>query len=831
MFSSLQTDIVFSLRQLRRAPGFALTAIFTLALGIGATTAVYSLVDGVLLRPLDAPHPEQLMAVHTVEADSTTGSWWQDTSWPDYLDWKARNHTFSGLAAYYSDFRLVSRTRGQGGAVIPINRISSNYFSVLRVQPMTGRDLVADDEQPGHHVALISYAFWQREFGGDVHVVGQAILISDDPYTVVGVMPKGFVDPCDDEAQVWSSASWLFEGAAPRAELRDHDIAQVVGRLNTGMTVQQAEADLSAIQRSLAETFPEIRHDTAVGIRPQLEEVSADFRTALLLLMASVFAVLLIVCTNVAGLMLTRAMRRSGEVALRTALGASGVRIWRQLLIESLALGACGGLMGAALATLLLHLALPLIPAQIPRIGQVGIDLRVLCFAAGISLACAVLSSLWPAWRLTRITPLDALREQGRHTTAGRRSRWFHSLLVVVQTTVGVSLLIASGFLIRGFFNLRNAKTGFAIEHLFEFQLPLTETRYPDARRPAFYDALIAKLKVIPGVRSVSAGHPLPLQGSGDWAGMEIDGKPNAPDTAVGALVGVAQPGFYETLGVPLLRGRFFTDSDNNPAARFVAIVNAAFVKEYFPHEDPIGQHIRPDVRELRNQSTNIDPTGDNDREIIGVAGDTQQDSLVDPPEPAILLPYAQATALMRPVLIMRVTGDPMRFQNAAQAALTSLDPGLFLLGPRSMEIQLERATSAQQFETTMIGGFTAIALFLSGLGLYSMLATMVAGRTREIGLRMAIGAARKDVAWLVAGHAAGLLLTGVVVGALIAAIGLRVVNADDKMHSLLFGVRWTDPRTPGAIAMVLLLVGLSGCLLPTWRAVRVEPSRALRDE
>ena len=432
MLNAFGSDLVFAMRLVARAPGFAATAIVTLALGIGVTTAVYSLVDGVLLRPFLLPHPEQLMAVRTVEQDPGGGSWWHDTSWPDYLDWQAQNHTFSGMAAVNADARLMSR-EGGAGEVADLHRVSANYFDLLGVQPMMGRNFVADDEQAGHHVAILSYGFWQRVFGSDAHVVGQTILISDEPYTVIGVMPRGLVEPRDVTAQVWSNVAFLLEGSVPRAKTRDSPVAEVIGRLKPGVTQEQARADVSAIQAALAQSYREIRHQNGAGVHSELEDVAGSVRTPLYLLLAAVMAVLLIVCTNVAGLMLTRAMRRSGEVALRTALGASQWRVWRQMLIEALVLGICGGLVGAALAWELVRVALPLIPDDIPRIGEVGLSWRVLCFTAAISLLCVLLSSVVPAWKLTRVAPITELREQGRHATTGRRTQWFQNALVVCK--------------------------------------------------------------------------------------------------------------------------------------------------------------------------------------------------------------------------------------------------------------------------------------------------------------------------------------------------------------------------------------------------------------
>jgi putative ABC transport system permease protein len=829
--ASLYHDLRFALRQLRKAPGFALTAVLTLALGIGTTTAIYSLIDGVLLRPLPLPHPEQLVAAYTAENRPGQPFDWGATSYPNYLDWRDRNHTFSQLAAYVGDARLISRANRADGTVLPISHVSVNYFDTLGVQPILGRNFAADEDQPGRHDLIISYGFWQRFYAADPHIPGTTILISDVPYTIIGVMPKGFIEPRADQAELWTNFSNFFDGSAPRAKDRDNRFAEIVGRLKPGMTQEQAIADLSTIQSSLAKTYPEDRYFRSVFLESKLKDLTGDMRPALLMLMAAVLAVLLIVCTNVAGLMLTRTLKRRGEIALRAALGASPKRIWQQILLESLLLGVSGGAIGIAIAYALLHIALPLVPDDIPRIGEVAIDGRVLAFTVVLSVVCALLSSLVPAWKLARVSPIESLREQSQSATSSRRTHHFQNTLVIAQTALGFALLLASGLLIRGFVNMRHAKLGFQADHLLRFMLPLTRVRYPDAKKALFYPVLLPKLAAIPGVRSASAGYPAPLHGAYGSAPVEIDGRPNPPDDPLTTLVGEAEPGYFETLGVPLLEGRNFTAADNDPKSPFVALVNQAFVKKYFPDVNPIGRHIRPDLSGLRNQAIDIDPASRNDREIIGVLADFQQTSVIDPPQPMAVFPYSQASMLMRPAVVLRVAGDPMQYEKPAQAALSSIDPFLFVLTPESMEMHISSISSTQRFETLLISAFASIALFLSGLGLYATLAAMVATRTREIGLRMAIGADRRDVASLILTRAALLVFSGLAIGTTMILIAARSLSTAEWWRRLLFGVSWFDPRTYFPILLVLSAVSLAACFLPTWRAIRVDPMRVLRDE
>jgi putative ABC transport system permease protein len=831
MLASLPSDLYFALRQLRKSPGFAFTAILTLALGIGTTTAIYSLIDGVLLKPLPLPHPEQLVAAYTEETRPGQTPDHIPTSYRNYLDWRDRNRTFTQLAAYAGDARLVSRTNGMEGAVLPICRITANYFDALGVQPILGRNFTPADDQPGHHVVILSYGLWERLLASDRNVLGTTILVSDQPFTIVGVMPKGFTEPRgDNQADLWTSFAPFLDGSAPRGKERDNGFAEVIGRLKPGSTQRQALADLATIQSSLAKSYPEDRYLTSAFVQSKLVDITGDMRPALFLLMAAVLAVLLIVCTNVAGLMLTRTMKRRGEIALRTALGASSRRVWQQLLIESLVLAIAGGTIGIALAYALLHTALPFVPDDIPRIGEVAIDGRVLAFTAAISVLCAILSSLVPARRLSRVSPIESLREQS-HSTTGRRSHGVQNTLVIAQTALGFALLLASGLLIRGFLNVRHARTGFQPDHLLRFMLPLTHARYPDPKKVLFYKEYLPKLAAIPGVRNASGGYPTPLEGAYSSAPIEIDGRPNPPDNQLFTFIGEAEPGYFETLRVPLLQGRSFTAADDDAKAPFVALVNQAFVKKYFPDENPIGRHIRPDLTRLRNQSNDLDPTIHNDREIIGVLADFQQYSVQDPPRPMAIFPYSQASMLMRPAIVLRVAGDPMQYKKTAQAALSAIDPTLFLLTPETMEMHLSYTSSSQRFETLLVSAFASIALFLTGLGLYATLAAMVAARTREIGLRMAIGADRRDVASLIVVRAAALVLSGLAIGTAIALFAARSLSATGWWRPLLFGVSWFEPRTYSIIVLILGVVSCAACFVPVWRATRVDPMRVLRDE
>ena len=827
---SLLQDVRYALRQLRRSPGFAVTVVLTLALGIGATTAIYSLVDGVLLKPLPLPHPEQLVAIRTVERKPGVEPM-DVTSYPDFLDWRARNKSFSGLAAVSNDSRLASRPDGSEGSLVRLKHISPGYFGVLGVQPMLGRDFAEDEDQAGNRSVILSFVYWQSAFASDPKVVGEKLLISSRPYTVIGVMPKGLVEPQLESSDMWTTFALYKEGAAAPAKDRGEGIADIIGRLNPGVNVDQAGADLDAIQSSLSQSYQEARYRNAISVEPKLASMTRDARPAVLMLLGAVGGLLLIVCTNIAGLMLTRGMRRRGEIALRTAMGASRQRIWRQLLAESLILGLAAGLCGVGLAYGILHVALPFAPDDIPRIGEVGISLRVLGFTLFLTILCAVLSTLFPAWNLAHRQPLEALREHGQNATSGKRVLSLQSTLVVTQTAIGVALLIASVLLIRGFVNVTHVDKGFKADHLYAFMVPLTIVRYPDEKKVLFFNELLPKLEALPGVHSASGAYPTPLSGAYREAPVVIDGRVNAVDHPLITRVGVAEPGFFETIGVPLLQGRGFTMADNNPTAPMVAIVNEAFVKRYFPRVNPIGRHIRPDLSKLRNQSDNQYLAANVDREIVGVVRDYLQDTLTDPPQPMAIFPYAQASAMMRPTMVLRVSGEPMEYENQVRAVLRSLDPFLFPNNTRAVEEDVGSRSGGQRFEALLVSSFAAMAVFLSGLSLYATLSAMVTARGREIALRMAVGADREDVARLVLWRALRLVAYGLALGSLIALAMTRVLQSADWAHALLFGVSWFDPRSYLTILAVLGVVSIAACLVPTLRAMCTEPMRVLREE
>ena len=823
MFSNVLQDATFAIRTFRRSPAFVVTVALTLALGIGATTAIFGLVDGILLRPLPFSHADRLVAIDTLESPpgsaSTAGGYADPSSYPDFFDWQRQNHTFESLASYDPNLRLFSKANGEGARVIACGRISANLFSTLGVAPALGRTFTSEEEQAGHRVVILSHELWVSEFGSSPDVIGQTVKISDWPSIVVGVMPAGFHYPIDEPALFWATYAADNEGPAPNTALRDRDSLAIVGRLKPGVRIPQAVADLSAIQRGLAQQYPEDRHRLGVTVEPLLDEAVSGIRPVLSLLLASVGAVLLIGCANVAGLLLARATSRRPEVALRTALGASRGRVVRQLLIEALLLAAAGGALGILASIVLLRVGLRFLPKDLPRLYNISIDGRVLAFAVLVSAATALIFGLLPAWRMSRFDPADALREFGGGATSGRRRNRLHHALVVGETALGFSLLIGSGLMIKSLINLLHLDPGFDTKDTVFFDIALTQKRYPDPSKVAYYKKLLPELAAVPGVERVASGHPLPiLAGMGTWTTFTIPGHVNSADEPPGALDTAATPGYFEALSIPLVRGRTFTEHDNDPKSAPVAIINRSFERRYFPGEDPIGHYFTP----------RFDHSGEPvvARQIIGVVGDTRTEEVWDDPyPPQFFLPYAQNPTHQRPIVVMKVSGDASRYENTVRRIVAGLDRDAPVFGYRTFADGIEGQAAQPRFEAALVSCFAGISLLLAAVGLYAVLSFVVATRMRELGLRMALGASRYDVLRLVLRRALLLACLGVGMG------GVASVFATRLVQDVLFRVEPLDRSVFLVVTLVLIFVSMIAALAPALRAARTQPMQTLREQ
>jgi predicted permease len=823
MLSTFVADAKFALRQLRRSAGFAASTIITLAFGIGATTAIFTLVDGILLRPLPFPDPQRLIAINTMvfpqgaPMDKPEAGWASDSSYPDFFDWQRQNHTFESIASYEETARLFAKANGDGAQVIACGRVSANLLSTLGVRPEVGRTFTTEEELPGHRVVILSHELWVSLFAASPNVIGQIVRVSDEPSIVVGVMPAGFHYPINQPAYFWATYAASNEGRFPLTARRDAYDLHIVGRIKPGITIEQAHADLNTIQRQLAQQYSENRYRPAVFMQPLLNQQVGDSRSVLLLLLASVGVVLLIGCANVAGLLLARATSRKTEIAVRTALGASRIRVVRQLLIESLLLALCGGVIGILASILFVRVGIHLVPKDIPRRFNVSIDFRVLLFSVLLSGTTALVFGLLPAWRISHSNPANTLRDGGTTTTPGRRRNHLQNTLVVAETALGFILLIGSGLLIRSMLNLLHLDPGFDFKQTVHFDIALSQARYPDPSKVPFFRKLLPELAAIPGVLRVSAGHQFPGRG-GTWIQFTIPGHLDPPDNLPTCNMSAVLPEFFETLSIPLLHGRTFTDHDNLATSPPVAIVSRAFARKYFPNQDPIGHYLTPQF-EYSTEPILA-------RQIIGVVGDTLGgDPWDDPYIPRFYLPYAQNPTHQRPRVVMQVAGDPLSYLSAARAVVKGFDAEAPVFDYETFGDTLRDMSEQPRFEAALVSSFAAIALLLSALGLYAVLSYIVAERTRELGLRMAFGASRSDILAIVLRRAFLLGILGILIGLFASLLATRLVS------DLLFRVKPLDPSTFAAVTITLLLVSIGSAMPPAIRAAWLDPMRTLHEQ
>jgi len=808
-------DVRFAFRQLRRAPAFALTAIATLALGIGATTVVYSIVDAVLLRPLPYPHAERLVELDSLENMAGGATRANDTSYPNFFDWRSQAKSFQSMASYKSNGFTLAGLAGSPARRITGIMVSSDFFSTLGVQPILGRGFLREEEQAGNRSVVIGNELWHQQFGGAEGVVGKTLLLNEEAYSIVGVMPRGFLFPLSvPDAQVWVTSARDAEGPGASATQRGYNQLDVVGRLREGVTLEQARAELNTVQQGMALRYPDDdKNMTSVTVVPELDALVGDARKPLRILFAAVVLLLLIACANAAGLFLTRTSSRIGELSVRAALGASRVNLLRQLIVEALCLSLCGGLLGVGIAALALKAAPVLLPANLVRSQSIAINGAVLGFALWAAFITGLVFGVLPAWRISRLDPTLALSESRRGATAGRRQHSMHGALVVAETALSLVLLVGAGLLMRSFDHVLHVDPGFAPQHMLTFRVSAPDKRYDDEQRVALFNRIMTRLQALPGVQSVSAAFPLPLTGSNIQIGFSIQGQPVPKGDEPSERVSVIAPHFFETLHIPVLRGRLFRAEEQTQKGQPVVIVNQAFATKYFGKQDPIGQHMRSGLGIGENPPM---------REIVGVVGDVKRANLTEADKPEYYIPIEQAP-ITAPAVAMRVSGDAASYESAVRGAVAEIDRGLPVYRLRPYADDMARTTAQQRFQTYLIGSFAAIALLLAAIGLYALLNYMVVLRRPELGLRIALGAQRSNVLTLILTR--GLLLSG---GGLI----LGLISSALITHSLagiLFQVKALDPFVFAAVSAVLLLVAALASLVPAYRASRLDPIETLR--
>ncbi|HMD99612.1 MAG TPA: ABC transporter permease [Terriglobia bacterium] len=810
-------DVRYGLRVLRRNPGFAATAILTLALGIGATTAIFSVVDTVMFKPLPFPTADRLVRVRSVIAATGHGA---VASYPDYLDWRARNHVFESMAVFRTnDFTLIGPREPLHlqGAVV-----SAQVFSLLGVTPALGRSFLPEEDNPaaaaGADPVILSYVLWQREFGADASVLGRTLQLGDQPFTVVGVMPPAFHFPILGEpVELWTTIAVDARGGAnAMAAQRGAHYLDVIGLLKPGVKLQRAQAEMAAIASALNKQYPENKPRT-VGIVPEVEGLIGPIRTPLLVLLAAVGCVLLIVCVNVANLLLARATERHKEMALRAALGASRRRAIRQLLTESVGLGLLGGGLGLALAVASLRVLVRLIPADIPRLTAIGLDARLLCFALLISLAAGILFGLAPALRVAKMSLTESLNETGRGSgSGGKEHSGLRSALVVSEVSLAVVLLLGAGLLIQSFLRLIRVDPGFDPHHVLTFQLD-TPAEKQGAQVPAFFRDVVTQISALPGVSSASAVASLPLTGDNISSSIEIEGEPTPMGSRPTADFNAVEPHYFRTLGISLVAGRDFTERDDSKSTP-VVIVNRTLAQRFFPNQDPIGKHVRPGI------GNGYGPGEPPMREIVGVIGDVKQSDLGSEAAPEVYAPLAQSPFYTM-LMVVRTANDPRSLVEAARRQVASLDRNTPIYHAETLDQYFSESVAVPRFISLLLAGFAGVALLLACLGIYGVIAYIVVRRTREIGIRMALGARKGDVLRMVIGEGLRPALTGVVIG-IIGALKLTRL-----LSGLLYGVKPTDPVTFAAVALILTGVALLASYIPARRATNVDPTVALRYE
>jgi predicted permease len=813
---TLMHDIRFALRQLRKGLGFTVTATATLALGIGAATAVFSLVDAVLLRPLPFAQPDRIVALNTLSPPRGGGgpaTMPNDTSYPNFFDWRDRAKSFESMASWQGQsFTLTSDNapakRIDGMAV------SSDFFHVLGVNPALGRSFTRSEEQAGNRSVIISHGLWQTALGASPAAIGQTIHLSEETYTVVGVMSASFQFPNAPDAQVWITPALTQEGKEPSGRQRGWNQLEVIGRLAPGVSIQQARVEMDTIQRSLAAQYPEDdKTETAVSVKPELQDLVGDVQQPLNILFACVCLLLLIACANVAGLLLTRTSARRSELALRSALGATRPQIVRQLLIESLTISLIGGAVGFSLAALALRVAPGVLPSDLPRLNELSLNPRVFLFSLAASLCTGLLFGVLPAWRSSRLDPARALSDTTRSSTAGRGQNRLHSALVVGETALGLVLLIGAGLLIRSFDRLLRVNPGFNQTHLITFRVGMPPKRFQNEKLLQLTQQLQARFAAMPGVHQSTYGFPLPLTGGDMNISFSIDGHPNPPGEDPGARASVVAANFFESLQMPLRRGRFFSPAEDRASSPLVVIVNQAFADRFFPGEDAVGKRI----------TTGLSP-GDKPQpqEIVGVVGNVVRSSLSEAPTPEYFVPFAQST-LGPPVFALRVAGDPANYIDTVRAVVAQQDPSLPVYSVRTN--LLARSTAQQKFQTILLSAFAIIALALSAVGLYAVLRYMVAQRTMELGLRIALGAQRGNILKLILKRGLVLSAAGLAIGLAASAMLARFLT------TLLFATRALDLATFTGMTLLLFAISAIACLIPAFQASRLDPIETLRQQ
>ncbi|CAN5390979.1 ABC transporter permease [soil metagenome] len=803
---TLLQDVRYGLRMLWKRRGFTLAAVLCLALGIGATTTVYSTVDGMLFRPLPFADADRVMALE--DDNAKQGLEGVDVAFANFLDWREQATSFDGIAIYKDrDFALT----GDGGEPERIEGhvVSANLFDLIGARPVIGRGFMRGEDAPeAERVALLSHALWQRRFAGKAEAVGQTIRLNGYDHTIVGVMPAGFKFP--EWAELWTPAT--FKRGEDGAGRGNHNLS-CLARLKPGVTIEEANAEMSAIAGRLAAAYPESNANWTTSVKPFREARTKEFSAVLYTMLGAVGFVLLIACANVANLLLARGAERTKEMAIRTALGASRWRVVRQLLVESVLIALMGGALGVLFALWGLDLVTAAIPIEIPYWMKYSIDARVLLFTLAVSLVTGILFGLAPALQASKTDVNETLKEGGRAVSGGLRRNKARSLLVVTEIALSLVLLVGAALMMRSFVNATKADPGFNAQNVLTMRLSLPVTRYAEEEQKfVFYRDLLARIESLPGVRSAAAATIIPLADSTSGASFIPEGAQPPPGEEPLAQFRAVTPDYFQTMELPLTRGRALTEQDTETSAPPLAVINERLAKRIYLNADPVGKRFKFKCDDEWVQ-------------VVGVVPDTKTRRMDAPPEMQIYVPYARRAAYRAMTIVVRTEGDPARIAPAVRTQVREIDAELPIYDVRTLEEVVARSL----WQSRLFGGtflvFAVVALVLASVGVYGVIAFSVSTRTHEFGIRMALGAQAGDVLRLVVKQGLILVAIGVAFGLIGAFLLTRV------LAGLLYGVTATDPLTFLSIPLLLICVALVASFIPARRATKVDPMIALRYE
>jgi len=811
----------YALRSLAKQPLFTAIVILTFALGIGANTAVFSVLNAVLLRPLPFHEPQNLVAVgeYDTRDKADPGTDINSISYLDYVDFRDQNQVFEG-AAVYTNQSIGTLTDGDQTMHVQGESVSASLFSLLGVQPMLGRTFLPKEDEPGNQVVILSYELWQRRFGADRGIIGRSVTLDGKQFQVIGVMPARFTFPISTiSPELWIPMSTLRQtppdGSQPMTEQRDNDFFRCIARLKHSVSIQQAQANIDTITTNWRKQYPDSKLTTAAKVVPEINAMIGSTHSALLMLCAMAGCVLLVACVNVANLLLARSLSRNREISIRAALGAGRWHIIKQLLVESIVLGALGGLAGFLLAIWAVDSLKAFLP-NIPRIDEISPDPRVLAFTGLVSLGVGIVAGLLPAWRASHPNLATSLNEAARGSSEGAGGRRMRASLVMFEIVLALVLLASAGLLVESFLRLQKVPAGFDTTNVITARIALPDTTYGKPQQAAdFYKKLVDRISTLPGVQSAGAAWWIPLSGSEIGFNFDIEERPVPAGQQPVAEVNVVTPDYFQAMRTPIRRGRAFTDRDdrNGPP---VVIVTESFAKQYFPGEDPVGKRIIP--------NGSVDPGKPPVREIVGVVADMHLISLRLPPKPQIYFPHQQF-AIQTMSIFVRTQIDPQSLTAALRRAVAEIDKDVPVFRTRTLADYMAGSIAQPRLNAMLVSLFAVIALLLAAAGIFGVMSYSVTQRTQEIGIRLALGAQRHDVLRLIVIQ--GMRFVGL--GLFIGLIGVFICSR--LLQSFLFGIGATDLRTMLGVTLILAAVAFLACLVPARRATLVDPIRALRAE